>query len=400
MQHLRNPESMVETMRFSSRVDISEPNPIAKAEAEAKANGITLGKLNDSNPTKHALASELLPDIYGAEPRGQRYAREALAAFLHEQGNTATADDLYILSSTSEAYSWLIKLLCNAGDAVLAPKPGYPLIESIARLECVDMIEYQQRFDGSWYIDVAELREALEGEDGGRIRALVLINPNNPTGSYVKASEREAIVRLCYDHEVAIIADEVFYDYDLEPFDGNARLAGETGTLTFALDGFSKTLAAPHAKVGWIQVSGPAAEVDEAKRRLDVVADDYLPMSEIIAKQIPAMLGAAAAQTARVRERVQTNLAALHTMLDDDEQGMVSVLRAEGGWNVLLRVPSVLDENELVLSMIEKHGISGQPGYFFDMTSNGYLAISLLPEPDEFRHNVQTVLDTVNTMIG
>lgn len=400
MQHLRNPESMVETMRFSSRVDISEPNPIAKAEAEAKANGITLGKLNDSNPTKHALASELLPDIYGAEPRGQRYAREALAAFLHEQGNTATADDLYILSSTSEAYSWLIKLLCNAGDAVLAPKPGYPLIESIARLECVDMIEYQQRFDGSWYIDVAELREALEGEDGGRIRALVLINPNNPTGSYVKASEREAIVRLCHDHEVAIIADEVFYDYDLEPFDGNARLAGETGTLTFALDGFSKTLAAPHAKVGWIQVSGPAGEVDEAKRRLDVVADDYLPMSEIIAKQIPAMLGAAAAQTARVRERVQTNLAALHTMLDDDEQGMVSVLRAEGGWNVLLRVPSVLDENELVLSMIEKHGISGQPGYFFDMTSNGYLAISLLPEPDEFRHNVQTVLDTVNTMIG
>lgn len=400
MQHLRNPESMVETMRFSSRVDISEPNPIAKAEAEAKANGITLGKLNDSNPTKHALASELLPDIYGAEPRGQRYAREALAAFLHEQGNTATADDLYILSSTSEAYSWLIKLLCNAGDAVLAPKPGYPLIESIARLECVDMIEYQQRFDGSWYIDVAELRETLEGEDGGRIRALVLINPNNPTGSYVKASEREAIVRLCHDHEVAIIADEVFYDYDLEPFDGNARLAGETGTLTFALDGFSKTLAAPHAKVGWIQVSGPAAEVDEAKRRLDVVADDYLPMSEIIAKQIPAMLGAAAAQTARVRERVQTNLAALHTMLDDDEQGMVSVLRAEGGWNVLLRVPSVLDENELVLSMIEKHGISGQPGYFFDMTSNGYLAISLLPEPDEFRHNVQTVLDTVNTMIG
>ena len=391
---------MVETMRFSSRVDISEPNPIAKAEAEVKTSVITLGKLNDSNPTKHALAPELLPDIYGAEPRGQRYAREALAAFLQGRGSDVAVEDLYILSSTSEAYSWLIKLLCDAGDAVLAPKPGYPLIESIARLECVDMIEYQQRFDGSWYIDVAELREALEGEDGGRIRALVLINPNNPTGSYVKASEREAIVRLCHDHEVAIIADEVFYDYDLEPFDGNARLAGETGTLTFALDGFSKTLAAPHAKVGWIQVSGPAAEVDEAKRRLDVVADDYLPMSEIIAKQIPAMLGAAAAQTARVRERVQTNLAALHTMLDDDEQGMVSVLRAEGGWNVLLHVPSVLDENELVLSMIEKHGISGQPGYFFDMTSNGYLAISLLPEPDEFRHNVQTVLDTVNTMIG
>ena len=199
---------------------------------------------------------------------------------------------------------------------------------------------------------------------------------------------------------MAIIADEVFYDYDLEPFEGNARLAGERGALTFALDGFSKILAAPHAKVGWIQVSGPAEDVTEAKRRLDVIADDYLPMSEIVAKQIPALLEAAPSQTARVQERVRGNLKALHAMLDADEQGLVSVLRAEGGWNVLLRVPSVLDENELVLHMIERHGVSGQPGYFFDMTSNGYLAISLLPEPDDFRHNVYVVIDTVNELIG
>lgn len=388
-------------MRFSSRVDISEPNPIAKAEAQAKATGIALGKLNDSNPTRHALAPSLVPDVYAAEPRGQRYAREALSIFLETRGSGhCSPDDLYILSSTSEAYSWLIKLLCDAGDAVLAPKPGYPLIESIARLECVDMIEYQQRFDGSWYIDVAELRALLDGEDGDRIRALVLINPNNPTGSYVKPSERDAIVSLCREHDVAIIADEVFYEYDLEPFDGNARLAGEPDVLTFALDGFSKTLAAPHAKVGWIQVSGPKTDVDEAKRRLDVIADDYLPMSEIIAKQIPGLLDAAPAQTSRVRERVRGNLAELHAMLDADEQGLVSVLRAEGGWNVLLRVPGVLDENDLVLRMIERHGVSGQPGYFFDMTSNGYLAISLLPEPEDFRRNVRVVLDTVNELIG
>ena len=388
-------------MHFSSRVDISEPNPIAVEEAAAKRQGVTLGKLNDSNPTRHGLAPASVPEVYSAEPKGQRYVREALATFLNGRGNgRCEADDLYILSSTSEAYSWLIKLLCDAGDAVLAPKPGYPLIESIARLECVDTIEYQQRFDGSWYIDVAELKTALEGPDGNRIRALVLINPNNPTGSYVKAGEREQLVGLCRERGVAIIADEVFYDYDLEPFDGNARLAGEKGALTFALDGFSKTLAAPHAKVGWIQVSGPAGEVEEARRRLDVIADDYLPMSEIIAKQIPLMLQEAPAQTTRVKNRVQANLTALHAMLNADKNGMVSVLRAEGGWNVLLRVPSVLDENELVLAMIERHGISGQPGYFFDMTSNGYLAISLLPESDEFRHNVQVVLDTVNTMIA
>lgn len=387
-------------MRFSSRVDISEPNPIAAAESEAKHRGVALGRLNDSNPTRHGLAPASIPEVYSADPRGQRYAREALATFLDGRGNgCCEADDLYVLSSTSQAYSWLIKLLCDAGDAVLAPKPGYPLIESIARLECVDMIEYQQRFDGSWYIDVAELREMLEGEDGGRIRALVLINPNNPTGSYVKASEREAIVQLCREHDVAIIADEVFYDYDLEPFGGNARLAGERGALTFALDGFSKMLAAPHAKVGWIQVSGPAGDVAEAKRRLDVIADDYLPMSEVIARQVPSMLRLAPEQTSHVRERVRGNLKTLHAMLDADPNGLVSVLRAEGGWNVLLRVPGVLDENALVLAMIQRHGVSGQPGYFFDMTSNGYLAISLLPESKDFRRNVRIVLDTVNELI-
>ncbi|WP_420796679.1 pyridoxal phosphate-dependent aminotransferase [Bifidobacterium biavatii] len=317
--------------------------------------------------------------------------------------NTEPVDPnrLYILSSTSEAYSWLIKLLCDAGDAVLAPKPGYPLIESIARLECVDTVEYQLQFDGSWYIDVAELESLLDDPAvGDRIRALVLINPNNPTGSYVKPEERERIVTLCRERGVAIIADEVFYDYTLEPFAGNARLAGERRVLTFALDGFSKMLAAPHAKVGWIQVSGPADDVTEAQRRLDVIADDYLPMSDIIARDIPALLDAAGSQTDRVRARVRGNLATLHRLLDADEHGLVSVLRAEGGWNVLLRVPSVIDENELVLAMIERHGLSGQPGYFFDMTSNGYLAISLLPEPDGFERNVRAVLDTVNGLVG
>ncbi|MBW3080773.1 pyridoxal phosphate-dependent aminotransferase [Bifidobacterium saguinibicoloris] len=390
------------TVRFSSRVDISAPNPIAAAEAEARARGVALGKLNDSNPTRHGLAPAQVPGVYTADPRGPRAAREALAAFLSRADGAAPVDpdSLYLLSSTSEAYSWLIKLLCDAGDAVLAPKPGYPLIESIARLECVDTIEYQLQFDGSWFIDTAAIEQLLYSEDGERIRALVLINPNNPTGSYVKPEERETLVRLCRERGIAIIADEVFYEYALEPFDGNARLAGETGALTFALDGFSKALAAPHAKVGWIRVSGPAEDVAEARRRLDVIADDYLPMSDIIADRMPELLAAAPGQTMRVRERVRANLAALHAMLDRDETGVVSVLRAEGGWNVLLRTPAVIDENELVLRLIGESGLTGQPGYFFDMTSNGYLALSLLPEPDVFRRNVRAVLDTVAAMLA
>ena len=389
------------TVHFSSRVDISAPNPIAAAQASAATAGITLGKLNDSNPTRHGLEPREIPNVYEANPRGPKAARESLAGFLGDQsGRAVDPERLYLLSSTSEAYSWLIKLLCDAGDAVLAPKPGYPLIESIAGLECVHAIEYQLHYDGAWYIEPADIAAILDSPEGERIRALVLINPNNPTGSYVKENEREALVALCRERGITIIADEVFFDYDLEPIAANRRLAGEEGVLTFALDGFSKMLAAPHAKVGWIRVSGPDDDVAEAQRRLDVIADDYLPMSDIIAGCIPALLDAAEAQTDRVRERVRGNLAALHRMLESDELGVVNVLRPEGGWNVLLRVPSVLDENELVLKLIADHRLTGQPGYFFDMTSNGYLAVSLLPEPEEFKRGIAAVLDTVRTMLG
>lgn len=389
------------TVHFSSRVDISAPNPIAAAQASAATAGITLGKLNDSNPTRHGLAPQEIPNVYEANPRGPKAARESLAGFLGDQsGRAVDPERLYLLSSTSEAYSWLIKLLCDAGDVVLAPKPGYPLIESIAGLECVHAIEYQLHYDGAWYIEPADIAAILDSPEGERVRALVLINPNNPTGSYVKENEREALVALCRERGIAIIADEVFFDYDLEPIAANRRLAGEKGVLTFALDGFSKMLAAPHAKVGWIRVSGPDDDVAEAQRRLDVIADDYLPMSDIIAGCIPALLDAAEAQTDRVRERVRGNLAALHRMLESDELGVVNVLRPEGGWNVLLRVPSVLDENELVLKLIADHRLTGQPGYFFDMTSNGYLAVSLLPEPEEFKRGIAAVLDTVRTMLG
>lgn len=389
------------TVHFSSRVDISAPNPIAAAQASAATAGITLGKLNDSNPTRHGLAPQEIPNVYEANPRGPKAARESLAGFLGDQsGRAVDPERLYLLSSTSEAYSWLIKLLCDAGDAVLAPKPGYPLIESIAGLECVHAIEYQLHYDGAWYIEPVDIAAILDSPEGERVRALVLINPNNPTGSYVKENEREALVALCRERGIAIIADEVFFDYDLEPIAANRRLAGEEGVLTFALDGFSKMLAAPHAKVGWIRVSGPDDDVAEAQRRLDVIADDYLPMSDIIAGCIPALLDAAEAHTDRVRERVRGNLAALHRMLESDELGVVNVLRPEGGWNVLLRVPSVLDENELVLKLIADHRLTGQPGYFFDMTSNGYLAVSLLPEPEEFKRGIAAVLDTVRTMLG
>ncbi|MBI0143342.1 pyridoxal phosphate-dependent aminotransferase [Bifidobacterium sp. W8116] len=389
-------------MHFSHRTGSDRPNRIALAESEARAHGLKLGRLNDSNPTRFGLAPAFLPQVYEAEPRGPRKARQALAEFLtkrqslygKDRGIAVDPDNLYLLSSTSQAYSWLMKLLCDPGDAILEPRPGYPLIESIAGLECVRTIPYRLTYDGSWVLDLATVRQALEGPRGDCIRALVLINPNNPTGSYIHLEERQSLLELCQRHGVAIIADEVFFDYPLDPLPGRARLAGENRVLTFALDGFSKSLAAPHAKVGWIQVSGPADQVAEAKRHLDLIADDYLPMSLLITRDMEAMLSDIPRQTSRVGKRIRGNLEILRQTLSQKES-CVSLLRPEGGWNVLLRFPQVIDEEELILRLIGSYGLTGQPGYFFDMPGNGYLALSLLPESSEFRRNVNSVVSAI-----
>ena len=390
-------------VRFSSRTDVGELNTIARAEQRLRANGVALASINDSNPTTHGLAPRTLPGPYVADPRGPIALRRALAKLANSRRSDGTAtdpDDIYALSSTSQAYGWLIKLLCDPGDGILAPTPGYPLIASLARLEAVETLPYALRYDGSWCIDVDGIRRALEGPVGEHIHALALINPNNPTGSYIKPAEREAIVDICAKYGIALIADEVFFDYALEPFAGNRRIEGESRVLTFALDGFSKMLAAPHAKLGWIQVSGPRADVEEAKRRLDVIADDYLPMSDIIAQQVPTLLDQASAQTERVRARVLGNVRSLHSMLQEDSNGVVSLLRCEGGWNVLLRVPQMLDENALILNLIERYQLTGQPGYFFDMPTPGYLVVSLLPEPPVFAARIRAVLNVVGEMLG
>ena len=403
-------------IRFSSRTVPFEPNPIALAEADMNRAGRTLRKLNDSNPTKHGLGPKSIEGAYDADPKGPRQAREALSVMVNSRnrrfadgwGDDAPAQhvdpaSLYLLSSTSQAYSWLIKLLCDAGDAVLVPKPGYPLVESIARLECVEALSYPLRYDGSWTIDIAAIAGMLESDTHGRIRALIVINPNNPTASYLREEEREAILALCRRYGVAIIADEVFYEYafaDEQDCPKRRRFAGEPSVLTFALDGFSKLLAAPHAKVGWIQLSGPDADVREATLRLDAIADDYLPMSSIIADRIPELLGIADSQLDLVGHRVSGNLATLRQMLKEDEHGLVNVLHAEGGWNVLLRFPAVIDEDELVIALMRDCGLTAQPGYFFDMDSNGFLALSLLPEPPEFERNVGDVLQEVNSRIA
>lgn len=385
---------------------MSEPNPIILAQRKAIFNGVKLTKLNDSNPTSHGLAPQCLSGRYTADPRGPKEIRDILSNFINKRDNRTeksvppklNPDQLYVLSSTSQAYAWLMMLLCDAGDAVMGPTPGYPLIESIARLQCVNAIPYPLHYDGSWTIDIARVRELLE-DASLRIKALVLINPNNPSGSYVKPEEREILLQLCRDNGVAIIADEVFYEYSLESFAGNARFAGESSTLVFALDGFSKMLAAPHAKVGWIEVSGPKDDVYEAQKRLDVIADDFLPIGNTVSERIPELLQYASSQSAIVQNRVINNLHALRETLVSTPKCCVSALRAEGGWNILLRVPSCIDDDVLALRLMKDYNLVSQPGYYFDMPVNGYLALSLLPEPQQFISGLHALLRTVDALL-
>lgn len=407
------------TYQFSHRIDESPLNPIARETARLKAQGEQLTALNDSNPTHFGLAPRILPEEYTADPRGKRSAREELARFLEarmrrEQAESAEAldavepvdpvdpDSLYLLSSTSQAYAWLFMLLCNPGDVVMGPKPGYPLIESIAGLTSARAVPYTLFYDDfSWTIDVEHLNGLIDEQEsaGRKVKALVLINPNNPTGSYVKSEERRSLVDLCREHGIAIIADEVFFDYALDPLPGRARLAGEKSVLTFALDGLSKALAAPHAKVGWIQVSGPWEEVVEAQRRLDVIADDFLPFSDFHIRALGPMLREVPERTDKVRERARRNLAILKGMLAADPSSTLDVLRAEGGWNVLVKFPSSIDENRLSTVLLDRFHKVSQPGYFFDMPANGYTTLSLLPQVEVFRRNVAILMEAVADLL-
>lgn len=385
-------------VRFSDRVVAPELNRIAHAERAAESAG-TLIRLSDSNPTRHSLAPELLPDEYQADPRGPLVARRQLAEWLSRRyGREVDPDNLYLLNSTSQGYAWAMKLFCGVGDKLLAPRPGYPLIDHLASLEEVEVENYFLTFDGAWLVDIGRLKELLDSGDE-RICGFVAINPNNPTGSYLRPEERGAIIELCSEYELPLIADEVFFDFPLG-VDSRRRLAGEQAVLTLALDGLSKNLAAPHAKVAWLEVSGPHVLVDEAKARLDVIADAYLPVSQLMVDQLPHMLSQVDEQQRRVSQRTRHNLDTLTSLVRASSNGVMDVYPPEGGWSALIRFPATIDEDDLVLELINHHGITVQPGYFFDLPTPGFLSVSLLLGPKVFADAVTQLVKTVDALAG
>jgi alanine-synthesizing transaminase len=388
---------------FSSRLRQGQGrNRLSLAIERRRGAGLPIVDLTESNPTCVGLSypAELLEPLaqedalrYEPKPFGLPVARHAVAADFRRRGAAVAAERIVLTASTSEAYSLLFKLLCDPGDAVLAPQPSYPLVEQLTALESVRMVPYGLEFHGRWSIDVDELRERVLGEraKASQVRAVIVISPNNPTGSVVMSAEWKTLEAFAREHELALIADEVFADYSLDGRPGASVLAqgADLPALTFGLGGMSKTVGLPQVKLGWIGIGGPNTLVQEALERLETICDTYLSVSTPVQLAAPTLLKAGAAVRGQIHDRVRGNLERLRETAV--QYPSCSVLPVEAGWSAIIQVPAIRTEETIVLDLLERTGILVHPGYFFDFDTEAFLVISLLPEPASFASAVQTM---------
>jgi aspartate/methionine/tyrosine aminotransferase len=366
-------------------------NALAGRLQELRARGRPLLDLSESNPTRCGLAwpADLLaaalahPDValYHPEPRGLPGAREAVSAYLASHGAAVDPDRVILTASTSEGYSLLLKLLCDPGDAVLAPAPSYPLLDVLCQLECVWLSRYPLRYDGTWHIDLAALEESATE----RTRAVVVVSPANPTGALLSGEELAALERFCARRGIALVGDEVFADTALGE---KASVASARGALAFHLSGISKVCGLPQMKVAWIAAAGPGPEVERALERLEMISDAHLSVSGPSQLALPALLGGRERFLAPLRRRLEANRALLAQAVPGGAP--FGPLRACGGWSAVLRMGEAVDEEALCLALLED-GVIVQPGFFYDFERKGHLVLSLLPEPEVFREGLARI---------
>jgi alanine-synthesizing transaminase len=378
---------------FSSRFHWDfHPNRLTQLLAEKRRAGVPVLDLTESNPTHAGLVYP--PDMmrafddarafdYRPAPAGAVEAREAVAAYYAAKGHQVPAERILLTASTSEAYAYLFKLLANPGDNVLVPRPSYPLFEYLATMESVQVRQYPLVYHGAWSIDL----EGLAASITDRTRAIVLVHPNNPTGSYVKRSELDALVELCGERRLALISDEVFSDYDFAPDPHRAgTLAAVTGCLALAMSGLSKIAGLPQMKLGWIAVNGPGELRAEALEKLEWIADTYLSVSTPVQCAAGALLDAGEQVQMQIRERCATHLSLARDVLEGSAANILSV---EGGWYITVQVPRVRSEEEWTLELLERENVLVQPGFFYDFDSEAYLVVSLLTAPEIFREGIE-----------
>jgi aspartate/methionine/tyrosine aminotransferase len=389
---------------FSRRLPPSTAlNAVSRRLAELQTAGAGWVDLTESNPTRAEIEYpdtllELLADprasVYAPHPRGLPAAREAVADDQRRRGAAVDPADVVLTASTSEAYAWIFKLLCNPGEHVLVPRPSYPLFEHLTRLEAVEAIPYELEYHRRWEIDL----EGLAARVTPATRAVLLVAPNNPTGSYVTATELERLNAICDERGLALVADEVFADYRLAaPRDIVTDIAARSRVLSFTLGGLSKTAGLPQLKLGWIVVGGASAARDEALSALELIADTYLSVSTPVQVAAAGLLAHGDQIRAAILNRLQTNLARLRALAA--RFPAADLLACEGGWYAVIRVPSTRTEDDLVLELLDRERVLVHPGYFFDFPREAYVVVSLLPEPDAFADAAARMLHLAATTI-
>jgi len=372
-----------------------EPNALARLIQSKRRSGASIADLTESNPTRVGLTypADLLAPLaearalaYDPQPLGMWAARAAVAADFRRRGIVLSADRVALTSSTSEAYALLFKLLCDAGDRVLVPHPSYPLFEHLTQLELVEAIPYALEYHGAWRIDIESVRRAMSD----RVRAILIVSPNNPTGSFLHRDDLTQLSEIAATGEVALIGDEVFADYRL---DGNAaatHVLADADVVAFSLGGLSKSAGLPQLKLGWIGFGGPSHRLDAILGRYEIIADTYLSVSTPIQAAAAELIESGAAIRAQIIARLTRNLESLRARAAAFPS--IDVLPVEGGWSAVMQVPSVGPEEALVLELLEKDDVVVHPGYFFDFAREAFIVVSLLVEPTVFDKATARVL--------
>jgi aspartate/methionine/tyrosine aminotransferase len=397
-------------MRFSSRTNWNtEESTLARAHRLRVQAGLPIADLTASNPTRcgfhypegllSALANPAALD-YDPQPRGSHVARQAVCSYYADHGATVQPEQIILTTSTSEAYSFLFRLLCDPGCEIIAPQPGYPLFDFLAGLDDVGLKSAPLVYDHGWQIDPEGFRRTITPAT----RAIVLVHPNNPTGHFTKPWEAQALNELCREFDLSLIVDEVFLDYGRagsaqEGFGqsgpGKTFAAGLDGVPVFVVSGLSKIVGLPQMKAAWIVAIGPEAE--ESLSRLEVIADTFLSMNAPVQCALPAWLGGRASIQAQISLRTASNLAELDRQLAAIPE--VTRLEVEAGWYAVLRIPALQPDEQTVLELLAQ-GVWVQPGYFFGMPESGWLVVSLLAECTEFSTGVTLLVNYLRTHQG
>lgn len=380
---------------FSARLNWSvQPNPVAKLLNEKRRAGADILDLTESNPTRAQLIypekemlaalADVRSMLYEPAPAGLQTAREAIGEYYSGRVGPGR---IIVTASTSEAYSFIFKLLADPGDEVLVPRPSYPLFEFLADLESVRPVQYPLIYHEGWAIDI----EALRSSTTGKTRAIVVVNPNNPTGSFLKSHELEQLVAFCTERELAIVCDEVFADYAFADDAQRVRsLTGVDSVASFSLSGLSKVAGLPQMKLGWIVVNGPASFRGRALDGLELIADTYLSVGTPVQWAATGLMALSRGIQSQICTRVRGNLGFVRQQVRKDSPW--SVLDVEGGWYAILQAPRIRSEEEWVLRLLQEESVLVQPGFFFDFASEAFLVVSLLTPPETFQEGIARLL--------